>query len=95
MPPDPHISSCTQRRASSNNGSTPLAESQHPVLPCANKKPVSIVQRASLLALYIIHYTCSQFHLLAIKRFTFETSRAVDGEGKKALMSWGGRGKRL
>ena len=74
MPPDPHIGSCTQRRASGNNGSTPPAEPTHPVRPCANKNRVSIVQRASLLALYIIHYTFSQFHLLAIKRFTFKTS---------------------
>ena len=59
MPPHPHISSCTQRRASGNNGSTPPAEPPHPVLLCPNKNPVSIVQRASLLALYIIHYTFS------------------------------------
>ena len=91
MPPDPDISSCTQHRACGTNGSTPPAEPLHPVLPCANKNPASIVQRASLLALYILHYTFSQFHLLVIKRFTFETSRAVDRKGKEALMSWGAR----
>ena len=85
MPPDPHISSCTQRRASDNNGSTPPAEPPRPV------NPVSIVQRASLLALYIIHYT---LYFLLVSFACYKTIYILlcsGGGGERGLDVLGGR----